>query len=570
MGTLSLLALQSWDPATLNAAGDQVAATSATLDQGLRTVSTAVSTVQDSWSGQGADAAVAQAGRITTAGNRASTALVTLADVLSSASADLASLRSYALDVVGSARSDGFLVFDDGRVQAPTAPAGASEQAVAQHQGELDAAARAYAEDIDRAIAAVARADSDWASKITAAVAELSDIAASPVTEAATVSAAAQAILAGRAVLPSDPKDLHTLWDTLTAQDKEALFAAEPGIGNRPGIPTVDRDHFDQRHLLTLQAEEARTNATLRAALGGAPPMVAYPTADMVRSERDYQLRLAAVTASDERLRGYAAVTASMGAGPTGRPPMYLMGIDGADRANIATGNPDTAKNVATMVTGLYTKTSGIGDDVTRAGRVREAAKKAGAPETAVVTWYGHHAPQTPLQATDENYAEAGAGDLDTFQDGLRATHLGAPSLNTVLGHSYGTTTVGAAASGSHSLNADNVVFVASPGTTTSTVTDLHLDGSDPAQNGQHVFATKAAADFVPLYGDVVGTLGLGMGPDPTAPFYGAHSFTSADGGEGPGNMFRNLDAHSGYWDPNSPSLKSMGMIVAGAGSAAQ
>lgn len=76
--------------------------------------------VADGWSGLGHDAATTHTGRVTTAGNRTSTALVGLADLLTSSATDLAAVRGHALNVVETAREEGFLVFDDGRVQAPT------------------------------------------------------------------------------------------------------------------------------------------------------------------------------------------------------------------------------------------------------------------------------------------------------------------------------------------------------------------------------------------------------------------------------------------------------------------
>ncbi len=57
-----------------------------------------------------------------------------------------------------------------------------------------------------------------------------------------------------------------------------------------------------------------------------------------------------------------------------------------------------------------------------------------------------------------------GRSGLNTFENGLRASHVGPPSIDTVIGHSYGSTVVGAAASGGHHLDADNVIAVGSPG----------------------------------------------------------------------------------------------------------
>ncbi|MFF3570060.1 alpha/beta hydrolase [Nocardia jiangxiensis] len=97
---------------------------------------------------------------------------------------------------------------------------------------------------------------------------------------------------------------------------------------------------------------------------------------------------------------------------------------------------------------------------------------------------------------------------LKSFQNGLRASHVGAPSYNTVVGHSYGTTVIGDAAghdqlhpddppSSRGPLNADNVVFVASPGSTVDHAGDLHLTGVPQDQVPQHVWSTRAKGDWI-------------------------------------------------------------------------
>lgn len=93
MGVLTLSMLRGWDPLALATAGQQVATTSASVDDGLRAITTAMDDVADGWSGLGHDAATTHTGRVTTAGNRTSTALVGLADLLTSAATDLAAVR---------------------------------------------------------------------------------------------------------------------------------------------------------------------------------------------------------------------------------------------------------------------------------------------------------------------------------------------------------------------------------------------------------------------------------------------------------------------------------------------
>ncbi|NKS73950.1 hypothetical protein GS531_16995 [Rhodococcus hoagii] len=152
-------------------------------------------------------------------------------------------------------------------------------------------------------------------------------------------------------------------------------------------------------------------------------------------------------------------------------------------------------------------------------------------------------------------YAGPGAPALDGFQDGLRVTHDGERSHNVVLGHSYGTTLVGTAASQGRTLDADALVFVASPGTSVNHVTDLSLTGISGDEIGDHVFSTKSARDPVPLFADThriaVRTLGSPgaawaafdkfveghdggpFGVDPTRADFGGRAFTSDAGRPG-------------------------------------
>lgn len=198
-------------------------------------------------------------------------------------------------------------------------------------------------------------------------------------------------------------------------------------------------------------------------------------------------------------------------------------------------------------------------------------AKFAGAEKPSVIAWFGYDAPQALPSATERSYADNAAPALDRFQDGLRASHDGSPSYNTVLGHSYGTTVVGDAASHGRTLNADAVVFAASPGTTVEHASDLSLAGVSHDDVGLHVFATKAANDPVPLYADTrIGGYLTGLsdfGRDPTDHDFGGQVFASDPGSSGPWYTFGyDPAAHSQYWDPGSKSLQGMGEIIAGHG----
>jgi len=560
----SLALSRSWDPSSLDAASGRLVASASSLDDQVRSMVRACADAQEGWVGQGATAAAGRAQRTAAAGSQVSTAVVSLADVLSDAAGELTGARARAVDVAVGAVADGFAVSDDGTVTAPAVPAGAGLDG-AGDQALLNAAARQWATTLAASLDAVAAADARWAGAIGVAVDAVAEAASAPVVAGSGLSPQVQSIVDGSGRLPADPVQLTALWATLSPQDKEALFAYEPGVGNRDGIPVLDRDHLNRRLLEQLRAgSQADLDALLRAHPGWdgvGPPYQSYATTESLARIDAYRRWQRDVDAARISLAGYAGVSDALSGPSAGQAPRFLMGVDGQDRAVIATNNPDTARNVATFVPGTGSTLSGLRGDMTRSDRMLQAAKNEGAPSTAVVTWYGYDAPPSIPDATDEKYAENGASALGNFQDWLRATHDGPPSHNVVVGHSYGTTVIGTAATEGRSLNADDVVFVGSPGANAGSADDLRLDGVEPGRNGAHVYATAALHDPVPLYS------GTGdFGPNPAGHFYGSRVFTSDPGSSS--IVFFNPAAHSQYWDPGNQGLANMGKIIAGNGGA--
>jgi pimeloyl-ACP methyl ester carboxylesterase len=196
---------------------------------------------------------------------------------------------------------------------------------------------------------------------------------------------------------------------------------------------------------------------------------------------------------------------------------------------------------------------------------------------TVGILWLGYDAPQSILpEAMDVSYAQDARDDLSRFQDGLRVTHEGPASHNTIIGHSYGSTVVGVTAH-DRGTHADDVVFVGSPGVGVDHASDLGLGSdhvwsthlsNDPISGAHNVRTTvvQSALD-VPRFGPFApaaaawdfahGGDHLLYGTNPDAPAFGGQHFTGQDGSFG-------LHAHSEYWDANSTSLKNMGYVVAG------
>ncbi|MFI6305752.1 alpha/beta hydrolase [Amycolatopsis thailandensis] len=317
------------------------------------------------------------------------------------------------------------------------------------------------------------------------------------------------------------PGDNKAWWASLSDTAKVALLQGNPGlVGNLDGIPATDRDAANRAVL-------AREIARLQ---------------------------------GDPKLKGLEAIQQRL---DRSDPQAFLLGLDtgGDGKAIVSAGNPDTAVNVATYVPGTGSELSKIGGDLDRSDKMWAAATTSGSPSTTVITWLGYDAPNEITDAASTEYADGGKAALAGFQDGLRETHQGPPSHNTVMGHSYGTTVVGHAARDG-GLAADELVFVASPGVGAHDVSQLHLDGVDPGETGKHVHATVAEHDMINLANVEIAGYDLILGQDPTDADFGGQVFTSAPGTDGWGGY--STEAHSEYWGDNNPSLRNLGLIIAG------
>jgi hypothetical protein len=259
-----------------------------------------------------------------------------------------------------------------------------------------------------------------------------------------------------------------------------AILQTDPGlVGNLDGIPVAVRDQANRTQLADAitRYEGRRHNlqTTLEAMSGYRNSPGRSLTYDPVKDDLD---------ATTERLNGLRAIQDRLDRPVTPGIPTRLPDRPAPGRGqgprHRRRGNPDTADNVLTYVPGTGAKIGNIGGAIDRSDAMEESARLAdSSAQTAAVTWVGYAAPQRIPEAAGYGSADHAGPGLRQFQDGLRATHEGPPSRNTVLGHSYGTTVVGHAARDGD-LAAARTVLVASPGPGTSTgtgtddVTGLH------------------------------------------------------------------------------------------------
>ncbi|MET8701830.1 alpha/beta hydrolase [Kitasatospora sp. NPDC004723] len=481
---------------------------------------------------------------------------------LANAAEQFALAQSHLISALDDAKNAKLNVAPDGRItwdNEPSSPNFAGAGA--------ETAAVAISNRITAALNEAVHADQEISTRLSHLAANASSGTG---LNAATV-AQDQAAETARENIPvagTDPNSVKQWWNGLSEAQQQKFIEAHPDrIGNLDGIPAVARDRANR---ITLQ--QAKQDLQLQFDhLGPEPPAkVAGVSGAVSNPARDEWERRKALL--QEQLNGVNAIDERLTTKVDERnPPTYLLGFDtrGNGHAIVAVNNPDTADNVSTYVPGTGARLGGIKGDIVRSDRMVAAANEASnrSKTTSSITWVGYDAPQSIVpDATKDTYAKDAASSLHGFEAGLRATHQGTPSNNTILGHSYGTTTVGYAMR-DKGLPVDNVVLIASPGAGVEHARDLGVDPS-------HVFVAKGDIDRIdmapPLRADNLvsnGANNIGSwygvvqnpdhhlihGRDPMVPDFGARVIPTTPG-----------TGHSDYWNDGSASLQAMGEIIAG------
>jgi Alpha/beta hydrolase len=205
-------------------------------------------------------------------------------------------------------------------------------------------------------------------------------------------------------------------------------------------------------------------------------------------------------------------------------------------------GDLATAKRVAILVPGSDTSLATFFSRGTAspgggaAALAAEAHRLAPGDHLAVIAWLGYPAPDTfsPAVMTSGD-AGQGASALRPLVTGLARDG----DQVALLCHSYGSVVCGLAAP--HLPVTDIAVF-GSPGMDASSVRQLHT--------GARVWAGRASGDWI-RYVPHAQLLGLGFGPDPATPAFGARPFGCGTGG------------HSGYLRPGI-ALRNLAYIALG------
>ena len=197
----------------------------------------------------------------------------------------------------------------------------------------------------------------------------------------------------------------------------------------------------------------------------------------------------------------------------SGLTPTYLLDFDYDEKyhrttAIVSSGDPDTASYVSTLVPGIGTNVRGdLGDYNKRNENLRAQTAEAGTDpsDVATISYLGYVAPKNDFghlyQAADIGYADRAAPDLARFEEGLRASGKanGHSFTNTVIGHSYGSTTAGKAMTQVAEGTVDNFILCGSTGAGAESIDQYNVPKG-------HVYESSVPE------GDAV----QGLGPDNT------------------------------------------------------
>ncbi|OBI81119.1 alpha/beta hydrolase [Mycobacterium sp. E740] len=364
--------------------------------------------------------------------------------------------------------------------------------------------------------------------------------------------------------LPADPNQFHDFWERLTPEQKDALYQRDHSIGNRDGMPAVDRDYYNRLALADAMTQAQAAQASADALRNQHPDWADgrnIPPPNKPGAIFDDRLKYEAWQRQYDAARSGAKYLPDLQAvekAATGTDrKLLLLDTKTGERAHaaIAIGDPDTAEHVAVTTPGLNTTVhDSIGAMTDEARQLRQETLRQlqttpghATDSVSTIAWIGYDAPQIPglddargslTGAWDVSHgqlAQAGAKDLAGFYDGLTASHEGVPAQLTAIGHSYGSLTTGLALQEPGNHGVTDAIFYGSPGIAATTPQELQLgDGhvftmQTPDDPIQHVFDTPWVRAAAPLLPEPFGSLaesalrtldltGAGQfGPDPAS-----------------------------------------------------
>lgn len=320
--------------------------------------------------------------------------------------------------------------------------------------------------------------------------------------------------------IPEDPRSLFEFSQGLNESDLEELFHADPFLGNREGLPREYRYKFNARNLDMLYAK-AGNNPTASLALDDITKILYTPR--------------------------------------RGDPDLGLAYVDEYGHFALDLDNPDYSDHTAIILNpaGPVFEPTNYADE--SMSQIRQIAMAVSPRErTAVTVWAGYENPHSMIQSIFPQFAQDGADMARQYHEGLRVTHVGDPSHNTTLGHSYAGVLAGHMAGNGAVLDTDDMVAIGSWGMGVRNVAELRLAGVEAEEIGEHMFATMAKRDYTQLMPHTHGT-------PPNSPGFGAKVFASSSD-PGLPRWVRSEHSAAHYLGSHNPAAGKLGLIITGLG----
>ena len=373
------------------------------------------------------------------------------------------------------------------------------------------------------------------------------------------------------------PEERAEYWSAQSDEQKRHLCDTYPElIGNADGVEAWARDRANR---LNLNAKEARAKEDLARYTR---ELNEANHAIKAKAAREKIARVESDLAAYEKIRSTLANGISLEEyqhGKQGDPVSLLTLQDDGRRvkAAVAQGDVDHAKHIGTLVPGIGTTVEGGLDTYFReTGNLRQAAAAQGnmpLKDVATVAWLGYDAPgeanvSNAGDIASPKLAQEGSDRLAGFLTGMHASRqFGAGDAHmTLVGHSYGSTTSGMAATKVKPGVIDDLALCGSPGMGTDDAHNYHVD-----QNHLWVSGVPQGDSVQGMGASGIGPVGhLGKNPmDADSGF--THLSDDATGSSKynpnapvslPINW--NFDNHSVYLDEGTETLQDFARVVAG------
>ena len=375
------------------------------------------------------------------------------------------------------------------------------------------------------------------------------------------------------------PEERAEYWSKQSYEQKQYLCDHYPEmVGNADGVEGWARDRANRINLSEKKLAAEKEVEALKAAVND-PQQASLK-----------QKNQEALTKAEHAVEAYNKIESSLDNGISledyqhGKKgdPISLLTLQAAGRrvkAAVAQGDVDNAKHISTFVPGIGTTVEGsLHNYIRQAGNLRQAAADQGnmpLKDVATISWLGYDAPGEPKfgnlgDIASPNLAKEGSDRLAGFLTGMQASreHGAGDAHMSLVGHSYGSTTSGMAATKVKSGVIDDLVLFGSPGMGTFDPSDLHVDEKHRWVSG------VPEGDWVQGVGSLVrrkiGFGGLGKNPmDDDSTF--THLSDDATGYEGynhdakPNRPWRfDTSNHSVYLEKGTETLQDIGRVVAG------